>query len=183
MGLDEQLLVAAGAAVRFADDGEEVAGVVPTEPGPGRRVYLCAYRRGEAQSWLAIDSAGRPVADRGIVREAVSIAALCELAEESAGGGDVAALRARLVELRLAENPEGIEEAEAAAAELEASILAPPRVASVGYLDALGAASRRLERALGDAAESPFAAAMKAGMRAAEELAEQVVRAYKRPLD
>mgnify|MGYP003289292612 CR=1 FL=1 len=58
---------------------------------------------------------------------------MCELAEESAGGGDVGDLRARLLELRLEEAPEGIEEAELAAAQLQETILAPPRVASTDY--------------------------------------------------
>jgi hypothetical protein len=108
---------------------------------------------------------------------------MCELAEESAGGGDLGDLRARLVELRLTENPEGIEEAEEAAAELQETILAPPRVASIAYLDAIGAAAGRLETALGTAGGSPFAQAMKTGIAATEDLAGQVERAYKVPLD
>ncbi len=71
---------------------------------------------------------------------------MCELAEESAGGGDLGELRARLVELRLTENPEGIEEAEVAAAELQEAIQPPPRVASVAYLDAHRRSPRRVSR-------------------------------------
>ena len=182
MTLEEELAAAREAAGGHAEDGEHIVGVVPAEPGDGERVYLCAYRREEERSWLALDRAGNPITDRGLVRRAVSIAAMCELAEESAGGGDVAALRARLAELRLAENPEGIEEAETAAAELEAAIVPEPRLASVAYLDALGAAAARLEHALGEMGGSPFAEAMKSGVAAAEELATDVVRAYKRPL-
>ena len=115
--------------------------------------------------------------DRSLVREAVSIAALCELAEESAGGGDLADLRTRLAELRATEAPEGIDEAETAVGELEQAILAPPRVASLGYLDAVGRAAGRLEEALGSTGASPFAAAMKSGLAAAEDLADQVERA------
>jgi hypothetical protein len=111
----------------------------------------------------------------------VSIAALCELAEESAGGGDIGELRARLVELRLTENPEGIEDAEVAAAALQETIAAGSRVASAVYLDSIGTASRRLEAALGSD-RSPFAEAMKAGVGAAEELATEVERGYKHPL-
>jgi hypothetical protein len=108
---------------------------------------------------------------------------MCELAEESAGGGDLGDLRARLVELRLTENPEGIEDAEQAAAELQETIIAPPRVASIAYLDAIGAAAARLEAALGTAGGSPFAEAMKSGIAATDGLVAQVERAYKRPLD
>ncbi len=169
-------------AVRFAEDGEELAGVVPAEPASGERVYLCVYSRGEEQRWLALDDAGHPLDDRRLVRDAVSIAAMCELAEETAGGGDLGELRARLVELRLTENPDGIEEAEEAAAELQDAILGPPRLASVGYLDSIGGAAMKLEQALGEVGGSPFAEAMKVGMGAADELAADVERSYKRPL-
>lgn len=182
MTLDEELAAAGEAARAHASDGEALVAVIPTEPGTGARVYLCAYARGEERLWLALDRDGRPIADRVLVRDAVSIAALCELAEESAGGGDVGELRARLVELRLTENPEGIEEAEAAAAELQEAILGPPRVASVAYLDAVGLAAARLEQALGEPGGSPFAEAMKGGVAAAEELAGEVERGYKGPL-
>ena len=182
MDLDEQLQEAVDSAVRFADDGEELRGVVPAEPASGERVYLCVYSRGEEQRWLALDGAGTPVGDRRLVRDAVSIAAMCELAEETAGGGDVGELRARLVELRLTENPEGIEEAELAAAELQQTIEAPPRVASLAYLDAIGAAAARLEQALGQAGGSPFAEAMKSGVTAADELATNILGSYKSPL-
>ena len=181
MGLEEEIAAARAAAQAHAEEGEEVVGVVPAEPA-GVRIYLCAFQRGEDSAWLALDAEGRPVADRGLVRDAVSIAAMCELAEESAGGGDVGDLRARLVELRLEEAPEGIEEAEEAAAELQETILAPPRVATTDYLDTIGRAAAELERALGASGGSPFAEAMKIGLAAAEELAAQVERSYKLPL-
>lgn len=182
MTLEEELGAARTAAREHAEDGEHIVGVVPAEPGDGERVYLCAFRQGEERSWLALDRDWKPITERALVRRAVSIAAMCELAEESAGGGDVAELRSRLAELRVAENPEGIEEAEKAAAGLEAAILPEPRIASVAYLDALGVAAARLEHALGEVGGSPFAEAMKSGIAAAEELATDVVRAYKRSL-
>jgi hypothetical protein len=183
MTLEDEIAAALEAARAFRDDGEEVTGVVAAEPGAGARVYLCAYERSEERRWLALDGAGRPVTDRVLLRDAVSISALVELAEESAGGGDVGALRARLVELHLLENPEGIEEAEIAAAELQETLAPTPRVASVAYLDAIGLASSRLEQALGEVGGSPFAQAMKAAIPAADELAKDVERAYKLPLD
>ena len=168
-------------AAQFANEGEEVVGIVAAEATGGERVYLCAYGDGSRRSWLAFDPSGRPVQDRRRVRDAVSIAALCELAEESAGGGDIGDLRARLVELRLTENPEGIEDAEVAAAELQETLAAGARVASATYLDSIGLASQRLEQALGGGG-SPFAAAMRSGVGAAEELASEVERTYKHPL-
>jgi hypothetical protein len=182
MTLEDEIGAARAAAGKFVRDGEELLGVVPSEPASGRRVFLCAYRSGEAEGWLALDADGRPVGDRSLVREAVSIAALCELAEERADGGDLPELRARLVEIREESNPEGIEEAEAAAAALAETIQEPPRVASPAYLDAIGAAADRLEWALGDPGASPFAVAIQAGLGAAEELAERVERSYKTAL-
>jgi hypothetical protein len=43
MALAEEIEAAREAATAFARAGEEVAGVVPTEPAEGVRVYLCAY--------------------------------------------------------------------------------------------------------------------------------------------
>jgi hypothetical protein len=66
--------------------------------------------------------------------------------------------------------------------ELESTLVAPPRIASPAYLDRVGSATMKLERALGDAQASPFAEAMKAGMGAIEELSAEVERAYKTSL-
>jgi hypothetical protein len=183
VALSDELEQIARAARAHAGAGEELAAVLPAEPAAGARVYLCAFRRGEERSWLALDGAGRPVRDRALVRDAVSIAALCEVAEESAGGGDLEALRAQLRTLRLTENPDGIEEAEAAALELERALGAPPRVATPSFLDGVGLATRRLEQALGDVAWSPFVVAMKEAAGAVEELKLEVETTYKGPLD
>ncbi|HXR12532.1 MAG TPA: hypothetical protein VN770_09570, partial [Gaiellaceae bacterium] len=144
---------------------ERVSGVLAAELLDGTRVYLCAFESGD---WLALDDDERPVESRERVHAASSLAALCEVAEESAGGGHLPDLRVRLRELAL-------DEADAAAAELEATIQPPPRLATNGYLDALGAASRRLEQSLGDEVGSPFATALQQALPAVEELAAQVV--------
>ena len=182
MALSDDLERIASAAASFAGDGERLAGVVVAEPLDLGRVYLCAYEHGAARAWLALDAGGRPVADRRVVREAASLAGLCEVAEERAGGGDLADLRARLAELRATENPPGIEEAEEAAAALASTLQAEPRIATAAYLDAIGAAARRLEQALGDDAGSPFAVALQQAVGSVEELADEVERAYKGPL-
>ena len=181
MGLAGELATVVEAASGFADEGEALEGVIPAEPAGGERVYLCSYANGSERRWLALDASGHPLADRRLVRDTVAIAAMCELAEESAGGGDVETLRASLAELRRTENPLGIEEAEVAASDLAAALRPPPRVASVEYLDTIGAAVAKLEHALGDHG-SPFAEAMKVGAGAAEELAVQVERGYKTSL-
>ena len=178
MELQADLERIAAAAAALAGPGEEVGGVIPTEPEPGRRVYLCAYS-GPGRTWAALDEQGRTVGERAVVRAAVSIAALCELAEESAGGGKLEELRRELVALRLTERPEGIEEAETAALALEQTILPPPRLATAEYLDAIGAAVRRLELALGDSMASPFAEAMTHAVSAVSELEREVVAGYK----
>jgi len=184
VSLDLDLQRLAGYAAAYADDGEAVAGVLPAEPYDGTRIYLCAFVRpgGEACSWLALDAEGDPVESRTTVRDTVSIAALCEVAEETAAGGDLDELRSQLVALRLTESPPGIEDAEAAVLELQRVVGVPPRIASPERLDAVGAASRRVEQALGDNGASPFAEAMKTAIGAVESLGVEVERAYKRPL-
>ena len=172
----------AGAAAAFAEPGEELAGVLVSET-LGRRVYLCALESAEGRAWLALAADAEPLTERRLVREAASVAALCEVAEESAGGGHLAELRARLAELRETDRPEGIEQAEAAAASLAEVLQSEPRVASGAYLDAIGSASRRLEQALGESGSSPFAAAMQAGLGSVEALAAEVEGNYKIPLE
>lgn len=182
MGLTDELERVAALAAGFAEPGEEVAGILAAEPGSGVRVYLCAYQGADGRSWLALDEEGRPIDDRTAVRDAASIAALCEVAAETAGGGELEELRSRLVALRVRENPPGIDEAEEAALELEHAVGSPPRVASPAYLDRVGAATRRLEAALGDNVASPFAEAMKHAMGAVDDLTDEVERTYKRQL-
>jgi hypothetical protein len=85
VGLDADLRRAADAAVAYAADGEELVGIVPAEPANGMRFYVCAFEDGDEPSWLVLDATGVPVEERALVRDAVSIAALCEVAEEAAG--------------------------------------------------------------------------------------------------
>jgi hypothetical protein len=183
VALAEELDEIARVAAAYADDGERVSGILPAEPEPGERIYVCAFERDEGRTWLAFDGEGAPVATRNRVRAAVSIIALCELADESAGGGDLSELRSQLVALKVTENPEGIEEAEEAALALEAAVGSPPRLATPEHLDAVGAATLRLEQALGDPTSSPFALAMQQGRTVVDELARDVEGNYKQPLD
>jgi hypothetical protein len=160
------------------------AAVLAAEASASDRVYLCAFEEADGgRTWLAVDSAGAPITDRGRVRDAVSILALCELAEETAGGGDLDELRAQLAALRVTEAPPGIEEAEEAALELQRVLGAPPLLATPARLDEIGVAVRRLELALSGAAQgSPFAAAMKASGDVVESLWTDVANAYRADL-
>jgi hypothetical protein len=182
MALSDDLERIAAAAAAFAAPAERIVGILAAEPLGSGRIYLCAYAADGEHGWLALDDTGTPIASRERVRQAASLAALCEVAEESAGGGDLGELRARLAELREREAPEGIEEAEQAASALAETLQGEPRLATTDYLDRLGAASRRLEQALGDATGSPFAAALQQAVPAVEELAADVERRYKGPL-
>jgi hypothetical protein len=85
MNLDRDLRRIAEAAARQAAKGEELAGIVPAEPANGLRLYVCAYGAEDATRWLVLDATGVPVSDRALIREGVSIAALCEVAEDAAG--------------------------------------------------------------------------------------------------
>jgi hypothetical protein len=184
MTLSSDLARIADAAASFAVAEETLVGIVPAEPAPGARLYLCAYQGESGETgWLVLDGDGRPVTRRAVVREAVSIAAMCELAADGAAGGDVSGLRARLAELRETDNPAGIDEAEEAAHGLEAVLGEPPVLATPERLDAIGAATRRLELALGDGGESPFARTMTAASHAVQAFTADVEAAYKVPLD
>ena len=88
MDLNDELEAIAETARTHAADGEELAAVIPAEPALGVRVYLCAFAAGDARSWLALRADGQPLADRSLLRDAVSIAALCELADELSGAPD-----------------------------------------------------------------------------------------------
>lgn len=182
MNLAAELEAIAVRAAEFAAEGEAVEGVLAAEPYERERLYLCAFATpAGGRSWLVLDPEGEPVVDRASVRSTVSIAALCEVAEDSAGGGEVAELRSQLMTLRMTEQPPGIEEAEEAALALESAVATAPRVASAAYLDSLGAATRRLERALGDDG-SPFASAMQSAIEAVDALTLEIETTYKRTL-
>jgi hypothetical protein len=158
-----------------------VAAVLAAEPGRGRRFYLIALGGDDDRQWLVLDDQGAPVERKDDVRDTASIVAMCELAGDLAGGGDLETLRSHLARVRMVEQPPGIEEAEEAALELERTIGAPPRVATPSFLDEVGAATMTLERALGETS-SPFSAAIRASTGAVEEFVADVERDYKLPL-
>ena len=86
MALSDDVSRIAEAAARFAAPDETVGAVIAVEPSSGERVYLCAFSGEDGtHSWLALDDAGAPVRDRTRIRDAASIAALVEVAEEANG--------------------------------------------------------------------------------------------------
>jgi hypothetical protein len=174
--LSDDLERIASAAQVLAGPGERVSGVLAVDPQPGFRLYVCAFDSG---AWVVLDAAAQTLTDERLVRDAAQLAGLCEVAADVAGGDDLAELRARLRELAETDAPEGIEEAEAAAAAVADLLAEEPRVASTAFLDELGARSRRLEHALGTDAASPFGTAIQQALPAVDELAADVVRNYK----
>jgi hypothetical protein len=123
-------------AAAHAAPGEEVAAVLPVELATGERLYLCAFTApGGGQSWLALDHDGAVVTSRKHVRDAASIAALVEVAEES-------------VDLPPTEEP---------------------RVASLAYLDSLGA----------QPANGNIAGAIHGAVPVVDELAKDIEGNYK----
>jgi hypothetical protein len=173
MELTDELERIAVAAAAYG----EVSAVLAAEPAGRGRLYLVALGEDEAREWLVIDAAGEPVRERVLVREVASLVVMCELAEELSGGGQLDDLRTRLAQLRMTEQPPGIEAAEGAALELERVLGAPPRVASTAFLDDVGTATRALEEALGQI-ESPFASALRSSSGAVDGFLAEVETRY-----
>jgi hypothetical protein len=180
LAAEEIQRIAGLAAEAGGANGDVVSGVVATEPAPGQRVYLCAFDGADGyRSWLAVRDDGAVVETRSELREAVSIAALCEVAVDAAGGGDLDTLIDRLEEIRRTEAPDGIEAAEEAARALKTVLGDAPQVASPGRLDEIGTATRRLERELDPTGASPFSAAMKSSQGAVSELQREIEAGYR----
>jgi hypothetical protein len=173
MTLSTDLERVAGAASALG----EVTGVLAAEPALGRRLYLVALGAAESRRWVVLGDDGRPVQARDDIRDTASIVAMCELAADLAGGGDLEQLRVQLAQVRMVEQPPGIEEAEAAALALERVVGAPPRIASPAYLDEVGVAALVLERSLGETV-SPFSSAIRSGAGAVEQFVQDVERGY-----
>lgn len=184
MPLADELERISGLAQALAGERDTVSGILATEPTDGVRVYVCSFDGADGlRSWLAVEEDGTPVTARADLRAAVSIAAMCELAADGAGGGDLDGLLASLAELREREAPEGIEDAEAAAHALRDVIGEPPQLASPSRLDAIGAAARRLEQELGPNAASPFVATLRAADGVVGELQREIEAGYRIALE
>ncbi len=85
MTLEQELEATLAAAGRLARDGERAVAVMATEPQSGARVYVVAFAAGDDLATWRSTTAGAPVTDRRLVKDAVSLAALAERAEEVSG--------------------------------------------------------------------------------------------------
>jgi hypothetical protein len=180
VALSDELEAIRALAERLGEPGDTVSGILAAEPDAGDRVYVCSFDGADGfRSWLAVRADGTPVTARSELRAAVSIAAMCELAAEAAGGGDVDDLLLRLAELRDREGPETIEDAEGAARELRDVLGEPPQLATPARLDAIGAAVRRLEQELSPDGASPFVGAMRASQGVVGELQREIEAGYR----
>ena len=153
MKLEQELVEAHETAGALARPGEQVAAVIAVEPEPGQRRYLAAFEAGEDVEYLLVDPGGAPVSDRRMIRDAVSLIALCELAEELSLAVAADTVRERFgavaAELR-SQDPAaaGAAVAVAEAAEVVAAAAAGPRVATPAFLDAVAAVAFQLGSAL-----------------------------------
>jgi hypothetical protein len=85
VALSEDVSRIASVAAQHRAPGQQVVAVLAVETAAGDRIYLAAFADGERrQQWLALDHDGLPVTSRERVREAASIAALVEVAEDAA---------------------------------------------------------------------------------------------------
>jgi hypothetical protein len=145
-GADEQAIETAATAARTLTGGVPDA-VLPALVRTDRRVYVCALC-GDDRRWLVVDEDGGPIVDPGLIRDAVEIVAMSEIAEEAVSLlalEESRPLVARTLELAtaLGEDTATV----AARATLEAldalAEVAPAgvRVASSGHLDAVAAAA------------------------------------------
>lgn len=177
MSLPEQLERVAAAAAPFG----AVGAVLPAEIASGARAFLIALGENEALEWLVLDDRFEPVVELEQVSDIASIVVLCELAVELSVSGCLEELHTRLAQAGPAEPDALSARAREAAAELELVIGAPPRVASLAYLDRIAAAAQRLERALGDHA-SPLASALGSHAGTVEAFIAEVGDRHRMPL-
>ena len=157
-----------GARAAHAGRGDAVSGVLATEPPAGTpRLRLLDRRRGRAREPGSPSTrTAAPVTSRVELRAAVSIAALCEVAADAAGGGDLDGLhRDASSSCASGRRRRGSRTRRRPRARLRDVVGEPPQLATRQRLDEIGVATRRLEQELEPGGASPFAAAMKAAKR------------------
>ena len=153
MTLEQELETTLTAAGRLARPDERAVAVMATEPA-GERVYVVAFAAGDDLGYVALDGAGAPVTDRRLVKDAVSLAALAERAEEVSGATAAEELGERFGEAAAVLRRVGDREAAAAADAVIAAAgrlgaaAAGPRPATPQFLDRMAAHAAELATAL-----------------------------------
>jgi hypothetical protein len=154
MTLELELETTLAAAGRLARDGERAVAVMPAEPQSGTRVYVVAFAAGDELAYIVLDADGAPVADRRLVKDAVSLAALAERAEEVSGATAADELVERFGEAAAVLKRTGDKEGAAAAAAVVAAArklaegASGPRAATPTFLDRMAALAAGLAAAL-----------------------------------
>jgi hypothetical protein len=156
---------AAEQARSVAAPGEQVVAVMAAEILRTGVVFLCGLR-GPAEdaplAWVALDAEGGAVDDEAIVREAASLVALCETAEEAAAVLELDLIREsarRALEVAGAADRllRDALERTLAAADALAAVSDGVRLARAPYLDELGERARALAYAAADLREAGLA--------------------------
>jgi hypothetical protein len=137
--LELELDRAIATASSMAGDGEHLAAVMPAQPVTGQTVYLSAFERGAARSYVVLDGSGEIVSDRRVVADAVAVLAMAERAEEVA-----AAPAADDLELAFTDLATTFAELDPAAA----AAASGPRAASPAYLDRIAHVANTLGASL-----------------------------------
>jgi hypothetical protein len=154
MSLEQELERTFAAAGRHARPDEHAVAVMATEPDSGARVYVVAFAAGDNLAYVALDEAGAPVSDRRLVKDAVSLAALAERADEVSGATAADELVERFGEAAAVLGRVGLKDAAAAAEAVVAAAghladaASGPRPATAVYLDRMAALAAELGAAL-----------------------------------
>lgn len=154
MTLEQELEAMLAAAGSHAGPGEEAVAVMATEPAAGERVYVVAFAAGDDLGYVALDAAGATVSDPRLVKDAVSLAALAERAEEVSGAtvadelvqrfGDAAAVLRRVGDRDAAAAAQAVVGASSRLADTASG----PRPATPQFLDRMAAHATELAAAL-----------------------------------
>ena len=156
--------------------------MIPTEPGSGARVYLCAYERGRRALVARPRRRGDP--DR---RPRARPRRRRHRRDVRARGGERRRRRRRRAasparRAAADRQPGGHRRGRGGGRRAAGRRSSRPRGSrAFRYLDELGLAAAKLEQALGEVGGSPFAEAMKTGVAASDELADEVESRYKGP--
>ncbi len=154
MTLERELETTLAAAGGHARDGERAVAVMAAEPQSGTRVYVVAFAAGDELAYIVLDTDGAPVADRRLVKDAVSLAALAERAEEVSGATAADELVERFGEAAAVLRRVGDKDAAAAADAVIAAArrlgegASGPRAATPMFLDRMASLAGELAAAL-----------------------------------